>query len=96
MLKSLVTASLFAITLSTACLCGHAHAACVVTMKVKNPTAKTGAIDGVKLSAKQLAILEKGCLVKREVYSVNELIKMEQDAYQKKIERIKKGAGVTK
>lgn len=83
------TVTLFLFALVTAL---PASAACVKTMKVKSEDAKSGIIDGVRVSGKALRIIEDGCTVKRVLYTKAELVAEETAAHQKRLERIKKSS----
>lgn len=77
----------FVLSLLTIAL--NSHASCELTLKSKTATTSGAKIGDVSFSKKQIEAIKSQCSVKRETFSNDELIKLEEMAFQKRIEKLK-------
>jgi hypothetical protein len=66
-----------------------ASEACSLTVKVKKASSAAGTINGVAFTGKQLTLLSSSCTIKKDVMGVDEVIALEQAAFNKRIARLK-------
>jgi hypothetical protein len=71
-------------TLSLAAL-----ADCSLTLKSKTATTSGAKIGDISFSKKQIEALSTQCKISRQTFSTNELIKLEELAFQKRIAKLK-------
>jgi hypothetical protein len=85
-MKTLLIGSLTLLTV----LSINANAACDLTMKSKTEKSAGAQIGDVKFSKKQLEALQSlGCKISRNTFSNDELIKLEELSFQKRIAKLK-------